>query len=191
MKIIKTKIFRVLIVSFIFGIILGIISFILSDKKIISTDIINYINLVENGKFNYSLGLINSIFSNLKFSFFIWIFGILFILSFLCIILIIFKGISLGFVFSSIIYVYKLKGALYAFVLSLNAIFNIFIFIFLSYYSIRFSIKSFNAWRNNRQINYKSFFINYTYIYIILLFILILSSLFEIYISSNIIKFVV
>ncbi len=191
MKIIKSRILKILIVTLFIGFLLGIISFLMIKNKNIKFNYINYIDLINNGNFNYTNSLIKSIFYNLRYSFFIWIFGILFIFSFMSLFLIAFKGISLGFMITSIIWTFKIKGVLYALILSLNSIINITIFLLLSYYSINFSIKSLNAYRNNRQINYKSFFINYIYIYVILSFSLILSSLFEIYICSNIIKFVV
>ncbi len=191
MKLIKSRIFRILMVALLIGFSLGVISFLILKNKSIKTDYINYINLINNGKYNYINGLVKSIFYNLRYSFFIWIFGILFIFSILSIFLIIFKGISLGFMISSVIYTFGIKGLLYSLILCLNSVLNIIVFILLSYYSINFSIKSYNAYRNNRQINYKSFFSNYFYIYIILSIILVLSSVFEIYICSNIIKFVV
>ena len=190
MKIIKSRIFKALTLIVMISILLGIISFIITNKKEIKFDLINYITLIKNGKFNYTNSLITSLFNNFKYSFLIWIFGIIFIFSFISILLIVYKGISLGFMLSGIIYTFKVKGLLYGLILSIPCILNIFIYIVLAYYSINFSIKSLNAFRNNRQINYKSFYINYIYIYLILLIILIISSLFESYICSNLLKFV-
>ncbi len=191
MKIIKSRIFKALFLSILVGIILGIISFIIVEKKDIKTDLINYINLIKNVKFNYFNSLVNSLSSNLIYSFFIWIFGIIFILFFISLLIIIYKSISLGFMISGVVYTFKAKGVLYALILGLNSMINILIYAFLCYYSINFAIKTFNAFRNNRQISFKSFFINYIYIYLIIAGFLILSSFFEIYISSNLIRFVV
>lgn len=190
MKIIKSRIFKALTLIVMISILLGIISFIITNKKEIKSDLINYITLIKNGKFNYTNSLITSLFNNFKYSFLIWIFGIIFIFSFISILLIVYKGISLGFMLAGIIYTFKVKGLLYGLILSIPCILNIFIYIVLAYYSINFSIKSLNAFRNNRQINYKSFYINYIYIYLILLIILIISSLIETYICSNLLKFV-
>ena len=190
MKIIKSRIFKALTLIVMISILLGIISFIITNKKEIKSDLINYITLIKNGKFNYTNSLITSLFNNFKYSFLIWIFGIIFIFSFISILLIVYKGISLGFMLEGIIYTFKVKCLLYGLILSIPCILNIFIYIVLAYYSINFSIKSLNAFRNNRQINYKSFYINYIYIYLILLIILIISSLIETYICSNLLKFV-
>ncbi len=191
MKIIRSRIFKLLILILVVGFLLGIISFILSDKKEINSDVINYISLIKNGGFNKILGIYNSITSNIKYSFYIWIFGILFIFVFINLFIIVYKGISLGFMISSIIYTYKLKGIILSLILLINNILNITIFILLTYYSINFAIKSYNSFRNNRLVNYKDFFKNYILLYLIFVFMLILCSLFEIYISSNLIKFVV
>lgn len=191
MKIVRSRIFKLLILLLVVGFLLGIISFILSDKKEINNDIINYISLIKNGSFNKLLGLYNSIVSNIKYSFFIWIFGILFIFVFINLFIIVYKGISLGFMISSIIYTYKLSGLILSLILLINNILYIFILILLTYYSVNFAIKSFNTFRNNRLINYKDFFKNYIILYLIFTLLLIFISLFEIYISSNLIKFVV
>ncbi len=191
MKIIKSRVIKILIITFLISIILGIISFIISDKNNLNISVFNYIDLIKKGKFNYILGLYNSIKSNIIVSFIIWIFGIIFIFSVISLIIIAFKGISLGFMISSIIYAYRIKGLLIGLILLINNLFNIIILILLSYYSINFSIKSFNTFRNNRNVNYRDFYIKYIYLYLIFVFLLIFSSLFEIYISSNLIRFVV
>jgi len=191
MKIIKSRIFKALFILVMISILLGIISLIIINKTDTKTDLINYVTLIKNGKFNYTNALLNTISSNFIYSFLIWMFGIIFIFGFISCGLIVYKGISLGFMLSSIIYTFKIKGALYGLILGAPSIFNIFVYIVLTYYSVNFAIKSFNAFRNNRMINYKNFFINYVYIYLILFFVLVLSSFFETYITSNLLKFVV
>ena len=70
-------------------------------------------------------------------------------------------------------------------------IINELLFILFSYYSINFSFRLYNAIKNNKNINVKDFSKNYILIFLILLVLLIISSLFEIFISSNLIKFVI
>ena len=48
-----------------------------------------------------------------------------------------------------------------------------------------------NAFKDNNSINIRKFILNYFYIYLILLFILIIICLIETYICFNILKFVV
>lgn len=191
MKIINSKIFKILVVTLVIGFIIGIISFIFMDKSSLQSSIINYINLIKNDNYNYSNGLILSIISNIKYSSIIWISGIIFFCSLVIPLIIIYRGISLSLTISTIIYTYKLKGALYALIIVFPTILNEIIFLFLSYYSINFSIKCFNTIKNNKDINLRSFIKNYFYIFLILSLLLIISSLIEIYLCSNIIKFVV
>ena len=191
MKIINSKIFKILVVTLVIGFVIGIISFIFMDKSSLQSSIINYINLIKNDNYNYTNGLILSIISNIKYSSIIWISGIIFFCSLVIPLIIIYRGISLSLTISAIIYTYKLKGALYALIIVFPTILNEIIILFLSYYSINFSIKCFNTIKNNKDINLRSFIKNYFYIFLILSLLLIISSLIEIYLCSNIIKFVV
>ena len=195
MKIIKTKLFKSLLVSFIIGIFIGIICFILlsSKEKIsLSNNLTNYINLIHDGNFKYFPSLVKSFISNYKYLVLIWIFGIIFFCSLLIPFIIIYRGILLGFTISSIIYVFHIKGLLYSLILMIpSVIINEFIFILISYYSITFSTKCFNVINKDKTINLRQFIKNYFYIFLVLSSCILLSSVYEIYIGSNIIKFVV
>ncbi len=193
MKIINSKIFKILVVTLVIGFIIGIISFIFMDKSSLQSSIINYINLIknDNDNYNYSNGLISSIISNIKYSSIIWISGIIFFCSLIIPLIIIYRGISLSLTISTIIYTYKLKGTLYALIIVFPTMLNEIIFLFLSYYSINFSIKCYNTIKNNKDINLRLFIKNYFYIFLILSLLLIISSIIEIYLCSNIIKYVV
>ena len=191
MKIINSKIFKILVVTLVIGFIIGIISFIFMDKSSLQSSIINYINLIKNDNYNYSNGLISSIISNIKYSSIIWISGIIFFCSLIIPLIIIYRGISLSLTIFTIIYTYKLKGTLYALIIVFPTILNEIIFLFLSYYSINFSIKCYNTIKNNKDINLRLFIKNYFYIFLILSLLLIISSIIEIYLCSNIIKYVV
>ena len=189
MKIIKSRIFKILVSLFIIGFFLGIISNIILDDN---NTIINYFSLIENNNFNHFSSLISSITSNYKYAIILWTSGIIFFLSFIVPILIIFRGISVGFTIFSIICSFKIKGVLYSLILLFpSIIINEFIFILLGYYACNFSIKCFNAIKNNKLINIKSFTKNYFIIFIFCLVLLLISSLIEIYITSNILKFVI
>lgn len=195
MKIIKTKLFKSLLISFSIGVFIGIICFILlsfSEKMSLSSDLTNYINLIHDGNFKYFPSFIKSFISNYKYLVLIWVFGIVFFCSLLIPFIIIYRGILLGFTISSIIYVFHIKGLLYSLIMMIpSTIINEFIFILISYYSITFSTKCFNAIKKDKTINLRQFIKNYFYIFLVLSFCILLSSVYEIYIGSNIIKFVV
>ena len=189
MKIIKSRIFKALIILFIIGFVLGIISYFILDSS--NDSIINYFSLIKEGKLNYTNNLLISIIQNYKYSIIIWILGIIFIFSFIIPFIIIYRGISLGLTIFSIIVCFKTKGLLLALIMMFpSVLLNELVYIFLSYYSINFSLKIYRNIKNNKMINIKSFSKNYFYIFLLSLGLLLISSLFEIYITSNIIKFV-
>ena len=192
MKIIKSRIFKVLIFLFILGLLFGVISFIFMDKTSLENYTLNYVDLISKNNFDYIKGLINTLISNYKYLSILWIFGIIFFLFPLVPLIIIYRGISIGLMISSIIYSFKLKGFLYALIILFPAkIINELIYIIMSYYSISFSLKIYNAIKTNKSINITSFSKNYFYILLIFIVALTLTSIFEVYLSTNIIKLVI
>ena len=194
MKIFKSRLFKAIIIIFIVGLLCGFIGFIFLNndyKKELSDSFNNYILLIKNSKFNYLNSFIKCTTSNYKYSFLLCVFGISFIFIILIPLFIFFSGIIFSFSLFSIIYTFKLKGLLYALILLFPSILNNFIYILISYYSINLGFKVFNAYKNNKNVNFKSFFRNYIFVFLILNICFIVTSLFETYISSNIIKFIV
>lgn len=191
MKIINSKLFKTLFFIFLFGIVCGIISYIFMNKDSVNSNVVNYVKLISSNDYNYLNGFMMNLYNDFKCYSLIWIFGIVFICSIFIPVLIIFKGISIGFSISTIIYTFKIKGILYSLILMLPNILKCIIFMLLSYYSINFSYKCYNAFKEDNSINIKKFILNYFYIYLILLFILIIICLIETYICFNILKFVV
>ena len=189
MKIIKSRIFKALVILFVIGFILGIISYFIINNNDIDENIYNYFELIKQGNFNYLKSLFNSIISNNKWLLFIWISGILLIYFILIPFIIIYKVISLGIIFISLMLTFKIKGIiLFILLLFPSVLINEIIYIFCGYYSLNFSMKTYNSIKKNKLINIKSFYNNYFYIYIIFTIVLIISSIIEIYVSSNIIK---
>ncbi|MBR4178409.1 MAG: stage II sporulation protein M [Bacilli bacterium] len=189
MKIIKSRLFKALVILLIVGFILGIISYFILDNS--NDSIINYFSLLKESKLNYSNSLLISLIQNYKYSIIIWILGIIFMFSFIIPFIILYRGISLGLTLFSIIVIFKTKGLLISFILLFpTVLLNELIFLLLSYYAINFSLKVYRSIKNNKMINIKSFSRNYFYIFLISLGLLLLSSIFEIYITSNIIKYV-
>lgn len=192
MKIYNTKLFKLLLLLFIISFVLGMISYFFIDTSYIKTSFIDYINFFNSNSFNYLGGLFKSLYFNYKYLFLIWISGIL-LLSFIIIpFLIIYFGLIYGISFMSLISIYHLKGFLYAFLLIFPSIcINMLIYIICGYFSIKINHKLFNIIKNNKSIVINVFFKNYFYKLLIYIFILFISSLIEVFISSNLIKFVV
>ena len=189
MKIFKSKIFKTLVAIFIIGVFLGVISYYIFGIK--DNSIINYFESIKNEKFNYGIGLLNSIKYNNKYLFFIWIFGLIFIFSIFIPFIVCFRGISVGFTISLIICTYKVKGLILALIMLFPCILlNEIIYLLESYYSISFANRTYKVFKNNKNITLKYYIKNYFLRYLILSIVLLISSLFEIYITSNILKYV-
>lgn len=194
MKIINNKIFKTLVILFVFGCLLGIISFIFcsSDVKYnITNNAKEYVGLLDTSKINYAETMFLSFKYSASYGLYIFILGILFVFSFIIPLLIIFKGILFSFSVFSIIYVFNIKGVLYALILMFPYVINMILYLLLSYYSINLSIRLYKVFKNDKLINIRTFFKKYLYIYLIFNLFLLISSLIETFISSNILKFVV
>lgn len=192
MKIIKSRIFKILIILFIVGFVLGIITYFMIDNTIINENMYNYFDLIKSGDFKYLRSLFNSIIFNNKYLFIIWVSGIILVSIFAIPIIIIYRGISLGLTFISLLVTFKIKGLLYfALLIIPSGLLNEILYIFCSYYSLNFSMKIYNSIKKDKLINIKSFSKNYIYIYIIFTIVMLISNIIEIYISSNLIKYVV
>lgn len=194
MKIIKTKIFKMLFYGFLIGIILGIISFFIlnkSDKFIVKDNIISLIDNIKLGSIKYPNTIFLHVSNNLKVISIIWILGLLCLASFIVPFIVVYKGIILSFDVIGIIYAYGFKG----FILSLlyvfpSAIINI-LLLFVSYYAINQSIRTYKLLKSEKMISLKKYIKNYVLIYLILSLLLIILSILEIFFISFIVKLVV
>ena len=186
MKIINSKIFKTLVLLFVVGFVFGIVFFIFGSKN----NTFNYYNDLENGNINYFISLFKTLLFNYKYAFVIWICGLLFVLSFFIPLIVTFRGVCLGFLVSTTIYIFKIKGLIISLIILFPCtIINELLYLFLSYYAINNAIKIYNAIKKDKMINIRLFFKNYYLKFIVFLFVLLVSSLFEVYITSNIIKF--
>ena len=118
MNIIKSKIFRLLVLLYIIGVILGIVSYFICNISILDDSVISYFGLFE-GDFNYIDSLINSFCFSFKNSFFLFIVGLLIIGVFIIPLFIIFKGICNSLLIISIIRCFHMKGVILCFILGL------------------------------------------------------------------------
>lgn len=185
----KNKVLKIVIIIYIVSIILGIITYFITDINIDNT-ILNYINSFKNN-LNYLSGFKRTIIYNTSYSLLIWLSGLL-IIGVLSPLALILRGLSLGITITSIILQFKLKGLILAIIMLIsNVLLYEIIFILLSYYSINLSIKTFKLLKQNTQINIKSFYKNYFLRYLILLIILIITSIIDIYIVSTILKYII
>lgn len=191
MNILKNKVFRLLVFLYVLSIVIGISTYFFIDGTNINNCIINYIKSFNEG-FSYFSGLKNTIIYNFNFSFVIWISGILLIGIIISPLMLFLKGLGLGIAITSIIVNFGIKGLILALITFIsNVILYDVIFVLLCYYSINMSIRTFNIIKKNLSINIKSYYKNYFIRYAILIILLILTSLFDIYVLSNLIKIII
>lgn len=195
-KIIKydKKIMTLLTVIALIGIVTGSIFVVIlnkNDKSLVVNSIKDFFNNIINSKFDYIATLKNTLFVNLIFSFFIWIIGISVIGIIITILIIFYKTFILGFTIASIIYTYSLKGSILALLYIFpHLIINIFIFLYLGSYSIKLSMILINAILKKQNLNFKEFINSYLKVLLISFIFLIISSLYETFISTFVLKFI-
>lgn len=195
-KIIKydKKIMTLLNIIAIIGIITGSIFMVIinkDDKQLVLNSIKDFFDNLINNKFDYISTLKNTMISNFLFSFIIWIIGISVIGVVIVIFIIFYKCFTLGFTIASIIYTYSLKGTILALLYIFpHMIINILILLYLSSYSIKLSIILIKSILKKENLNFKSFFNNYIKVFIISLVFLIITSLYETFVSTYIMKII-
>ena len=150
----KRQLFSILLFVFICSFILGVffIFFISDDNKVLVKDGITlYFNGLSNLNYtdNFIVGLIN----NIGIALIIWLLGISIFGCFIIFIIYFIKCFVVSFSFSSIIYVYGLKGIILSVIYSICYFINLGILFILSYYGVSFSILLFKYFFKNKDYN--------------------------------------
>ncbi len=174
------------------GVLFGLVFvFLISDldKYVVKEGLNEYIASITSNTFSYKEGLLLSLKTNILYVTIIWLCGIVFIFIPVVIFIIFYKGFIIGFMISSFILTFKAKGLLYSILFIFpHEIINVFIIIIFSIYAIRFAKKIIKVIYNNEDINLRRISKNYFIIYMIFIFISLISSLIEIYINSFLIR---
>jgi len=160
------------------------------DKTLVTTELTNFFNCIKEGtNINYWGSLLNSIITNLLYVIFIWLLGISIIGLPIILIMIAIKSFIIGFSISSIIAVYGFKGIIGAIAYIFpHQIGLLFLLLLLGFYSVSFCIKLFKYLFLKQIINFKVAMRRYLKILILSIFVAILLSLFETFISTYFIK---
>lgn len=160
-----------------------------SDKNLIKDTITNYFTQIKQSKLNYNDIFNNATISNIVYVLGIWLLGISIIGLPIIICLVFYKSFIMGFSITSIIYKYKFKGILLSFTYSFPyQILNIIITSFISLYAIKVSLSIVKMMISKKQINFKRLIKKYFVVLIICLFLSVISSLIEGYVTPNFIK---
>ena len=183
----KRKLFSILLFIFISSFILGtfFIFFISDDNKVLVKDGITlYFNGLSNLNYtdNFIVGLIN----NIGIALIIWLLGISIFGCFIIFIIYFIKCFVVSFSFSSIIYVYGLKGIILSVIYSICYFINLGILFILSYYGVSFSILLFKYFFKNKDYNRIVIVKRYFKVLIISLVFIILNLIIDSYLIPRI-----
>lgn len=176
-----------LLISFIFGMFfITILSS--TDKVTLKEYITNFFTSIKQGKIislyktliNNNLGIL--ITSILAFSV---------VLFPLVIVIIFYKGFTLAFTITSLIYTFKIKGIILAIVYVFpSLIFNLVFYFIMCYYSFKLSLILFNKVINNDTTNINKFLKKYLVIILVCISFVSLFSLYDTYLLPSLIKLV-
>lgn len=185
-KIINKKFNLPVIVTFLIGIVFGIIFlFFISevDKLIIKSEIEEYLSLVSNSS-NTLNSILNSFKNNLLYLTIIWVSSITIIFTPIVFFVIFYKGFLTGFLMSSFIMIFGIKGFIYSLIFTFpHEIINIVVFILFSIIMVSISYKIMKSIYKNDTINLRIFCKKVFILYIAFILVLLISSILEIYLN--------
>lgn len=162
-----------------------------SDKILLKNEINNFFELISSKEFSLSNNLMPNIINNNIFTIILWILGLSIIGLPFIICILFYKGFTLSFTVTSLIYNFKLEGIFISFIYAFpHLIINLIIYFILSCYSFNLSIKILRNILNKENIKIKHELKKYILILIISIIILCLTALYETYILPNIIKLI-
>lgn len=190
-----SKINLFVILLFLLGIVFGsifgnIIS--LDDKKVLISVVNDFIQNINSNSLISFINFKNSFFVNVSYLSFIFLLCATFLGLVLGLIVLFFKGFTIGFIFTSFIITYNFKGIILSFLYILFGQFiNIFSVCTLTIYSIIFAVRLFQNIFKNKNNDIKKLLRNFTIIYIFLILLSCLSSFLEAYIFPKIIKIII
>lgn len=160
-----------------------------TDQSLITETILNFFNNISTNKLNYGLSLKNTFIINIGFIILIWLLGISVIGIPIIIFLFFSKIFTLGFSISSIIFNYKLKGIplaiLYIFP---HHVINGYIYMIILAYSLSLSLKIITTIIKRKSIDFKIIMNKYGYVLIVSSIIILITTLFEVFITPLLIK---
>ncbi len=183
-----------ILITFFLGLILGslFINFITEDdKKLLVEQLELFLSNVKNlTKDVFGIKVFSGEILNNGFQLFIiFVLGISMIGLPVVIIIMFFKGFMLGTTLATIILKYQFKGIIGSFLYVFPCyIFNIIIYIFISFFAVHASIKFLKALFKKDNLNFKSFFGRYLLSFIISMFFMFIVCLLDAYLTPVLLK---
>ncbi|MDD3392418.1 MAG: stage II sporulation protein M [Bacilli bacterium] len=167
--------------------------FLSSEDKVLVVEQINqFITNISDSKIDYIQALIGALSSNLLFALAIWLFGLSVIGVPIMIIMYFLKVFILGFSIASIITSYSFKGILVSLMYVFpHHIINILIINILLIYAMALSSKLSTSVIKKKSIDFKPIINKYLFILLITSGVMVLTSLWEVFITPILIKLII
>ena len=162
-----------------------------ADKKILVNNVILYLKNIKNlSSTVYGIKALGSNFLNnfLQLTL-IFVLGLSLIGIIVVIFILFFKGFTLGLSIGTIIYKYSFKGILGALLYVFPCmIFNILIYLFLSFYAVYTSDKFIKAFIKKDNLNFKTFLGKYLLSFIVSIIFMLLVCIIDVYLTPLLLK---
>ena len=163
-----------------------------TDKDLIINHLNGFINNIETNKIDYWLVLKNNMITNLMFIGIVWLLGISIIGLPIIIGMFFTKAFILGFSIGSIISTFGTKGILFSIIYTFPGQVISLIFIsLLMMYAMSFSLKLIYAIFKKKTIDFKIMINRYSIIFLIVLIVIILMTLYDTYLMPKIVKTII
>jgi len=181
--------FVLMVIGVTFGSLLPL--FLSTDDKVLVSNYLSDFFAQVGSNIDYFSVFKNSILGNSVFFLFIWLLGISAIGIPFILFLFFYKCFIFGFSISAIIINYGFKGILFSLVYIFpHQVINIFCYLIITSYSLIFSIRLIGLIFKKSEFSVKVFFNRYLKILVVCFAVFILSSLYESFICTNILKWV-
>lgn len=179
----------------ILGIITGSIFIVVlnsTDKSLVTEYISSFMDNIKNNNIIVNDIIKNVFINNSLVILIISIIGFTFFLFPINILILFYKSFIIGFSLASIILTYNIKGILISLVYIFpHLIINILLFSLLTSFTLKLSIKMINYIIKKKEVNMRVYFNKYMYILILSIIIISITSLYESFIVTYLLKLVV
>lgn len=162
-----------------------------SDKNLVIEYIESFVNTVKMNDFNYIDTLKNTLIINYLVIIIISIIGFTYFLVPINILILFYKAFIIGFSLSGFILTYKIKGILLSIVYIFpHLIINISLFILLTAFTLKISIKMIKYIIKKKDVNMRFYFNKYLYTLLFILVIITITSFYESFVSPYLLKLI-
>lgn len=163
-----------------------------SDKELVASYLNSFFSNLNADKLVYSESLTNSLVFTVLFAIILWLLGISIIGFFIVLFLLFLKSFILGFSLGSIVLNLKLKGLLVSLIYVFpHQIINILVFILISAYALIISFKIIDSLFKKAVIDFRNVFNRYLVILLFGVIMLVITSLYEVYIMPFLLNLII